>query len=146
MSVLVVTPAATWVREPSSASAVRTQLGRHLRGRYESIALTPSARLWVGDVLAQQVDEPNALGSALVAFLQLPVRQLRGTACITGWTDQRARPLTTVQDRAFTQALRAVVAMPAYLALHAQAGRVAAAWDTPPPTSGAPREHPTRHL
>ena len=131
MSVLVVTPAATWVREPSSASAFHAQLGRHARGRYESIALTPSARLWVGEDLSERVEEPNALASALVAFLQLPVRQLRGTACITGWTDQRARPLTTVQDRAFTQALRAVVAMPAYLALHAQAGRVAAAWDTP---------------
>ena len=131
MRVLVVTPAATWVREPSSASAVRAHLEGHLRGRYESIALTPSARLWVGDVLSQQVDEPNALASALVAFLQLPVRQLRGTACITGWTDQRAHPLTAVQDRTFTQALRAGVAMPAYLALHAQAGRVAVAWDTP---------------
>lgn len=131
MSVLVVTPAATWTCEPSSASTVHAQLGRYLRGRYEPIALTPSARLWVGDVLSQRLEEPNALASALVAFLQLPVRQLRGTACITGWTDQHARPLTTVQDRAFAQALRAVVAMPAYLALHAQAGRVAAAWDTP---------------
>lgn len=45
MSVLVVTPDATWTREPSSASAVHAQLGRHVRGRYESIALTPSARL-----------------------------------------------------------------------------------------------------
>ena len=131
MSVLVVTPATTWAHEPSSASAVRAQLGRHLRGRYESIALTPSARLWVGDASSPRVGEPNALAFALVAFLQLPVRQLRGTVCVTGWTDQRARPLTAVQDRAFTQALLAVVAMPAYLALHAQACRVAAAWDTP---------------
>ena len=40
-------------------------------------------------------------------------------------------PLTPTQVRAFTSTLQALLAMPDFLALHAQAGRVAAAWDTP---------------
>ena len=129
MSLLVIAPDATWWRERSSAVSLDVQLRRHLHGGGGAVPLTPSACMW----LAQQDEtgrdaQPNALASAMVAFLQLPVRQLRGTACITGWCNQRARPLSTVQDTAFAQVLRAVQAMPAYLSLHAQAGRVAAAW------------------
>lgn len=130
MSVLVVATDATWSRQRCAGAGARAVLCRHLHSPGEAVPLTPTVCLWVG----RQHDEdgraaqPNALASALVAFLQLPVRQLRGTACITGWSDQRARPLTAVQDTAFAQVLRAVQSMPAYLALHAQAGRVAAAW------------------
>ena len=135
MSVLVIGPDATWSRELCAAAGARAALCRHLHSPGEAVPLTPSACLWVGQQHdeAGRAAEPNALASALVAFLQLPVRQLRGTACITGWRDQRARPLTAVQDTAFAQVLRAVQAKPAYLALHAQAGRVAAAWHSADP-------------
>ena len=76
---------------------------------------------------------PNALASALLTFLQLPIQQLRGPAYLTGLAadTDRPTPLTATQLRAFTATLQALSVMPDFLALHAQAGRIAAAWFCP---------------
>jgi hypothetical protein len=95
----------------------------------DAIPVTPRALLWS----PEPCSTPNALASALLTFLQLPVQHLRGTAYLTGLTGDPVRPgpLTPAQIRAFTSALQVLHAMPDFLALHAQAGRIAATWFCP---------------
>ncbi len=108
----------------------------------EPIPLTPRASLWTPD----PGGTPNALASALLTFLQLPVQPLQGPAYLTGLTADphqagdldRPGPLTPLQVRAFTSTLQALLAMPDFLALHAQAGRIAAAWFCPTTTRSFP--------
>ena len=102
----------------------------------DAIPLTPRAVLWT----PEPCGAPNALASALLTFLQLPIQQLRGPAYLTGLDADRDGPaaLTPTQVRAFTGTLQALQAMPDYLALHAQAGRVAAAWFCPTTTRSQP--------
>ena len=101
-------------------------------GGTEPVPVTPRAVLWVSPPGAQA--RPNALASALLTFLQLPIRQLHGPAYLTGRgaaTPAGAVALTPTQLRAFASTLHALQAMPDYLALHAQACRIAAAWLCP---------------
>lgn len=94
----------------------------------EPIPLTPRAAMWIR---AGGREPPNALASALLTFLQLPIRQLQGPAYLTGLTGTTPTDLSPAQQQAFSSTLRALTAMPDYLALHAQAGRIAAAWFCP---------------
>ena len=104
-------------------------------GVAEPIPLTPRAWLWT----PEPGGTPNALASALLTFLQLPVQPLQGPAYLTGLTGpDRPGPLTSNQIRAFTSTLQALLAMPDFLALHAQAGRIAAAWFCPTTTRSFP--------
>ena len=101
----------------------------------EPIPLTPRAWLWT----PEPCGTPNALASALLTFLQLPVQPLQGPAYLTGLAGpDRPGPLTSNQIRAFTSTLQALLAMPDFLALHAQAGRIAAAWFCPTTTRSFP--------
>ena len=102
----------------------------------DAIPLTPRTLLWT----PEPSSTPNALGSALLTFLQLPVQHLRGPAYLTALaTDpDRPGPLTPTQIRAFTSALQVLHAMPDFLALHAQAGRIAATWFCPTATRSFP--------
>ena len=108
----------------------------------EPIPLTPKALLWT----PEPCGTPNALASALLTFLQLPVQPLRGPAYLTGLTSDphlvaasdRPGSLTNTQVRAFASTLQALLAMPDFLALHAQAGRIAAAWFCPTTTRSFP--------
>jgi hypothetical protein len=102
----------------------------------EPIPLTPRALLWTPDMCGA----PNALASALLTFLQLPVQHLRGPAHLTGLAadPEQPGPLTPTQVRAFTSTLQALHAMPDFLALHAQAGRIAATWFCPTATRSFP--------
>lgn len=93
----------------------------------DPIPLTPRAAAWT--VTSARV--PNFLASALLGFLQLPIRHLTGTVVVTAYLDGRPRALDDQQLHAFTTALQALLAMPDYLALHAQAGRLAIAWSCP---------------
>jgi hypothetical protein len=101
------------------------------------IPVTPRVLLWTP---AAPSADPNALASALLTFLQLPIQQLQGPAYLTGFAadTERPAPLTPTQHRAFTSTLQALQAMPDFLALHAQAGRIAAAWFCPTTTRSFP--------
>ncbi len=102
----------------------------------DAIPLTPRALLWT----PEPCGAPNALASALLTFLQLPVQHLRGPAYLTSLAadPDRPGPLTPTQIRAFTSTLQALHAMPDFLALHAQAGRIAATWFCPTATRSFP--------
>jgi len=119
----------------ASWSPVPADPGRPPRlpgGVTEPIPVTPRAVLWTSPPGPRAA--PNALASALLTFLQLPIRQLQGPAYLTGCRAAAADTpvvLTPIQLRAFTSTLQALHAMPDYLALHAQAGRIAAAWFCP---------------
>lgn len=101
--------------------------GRWLAAEPE-IPLTPRAAAWTAP---KPQPRPNPLASALLGFLQLPIRQLTGPVLITGYRHGRPRPLDAQQLHALTGALHALLTMPDYLALHAQAGRHAATWSRP---------------
>lgn len=125
MTILRIDCDASWL--PVSCGGALGTGGRLPDG--ELIPVTPRAALWQAPT--RQPGEPNALASALLSFLQLPIRQLQGPAYLTGLDGTRLTCLSPIQQQAFTSTLRALVAMPDYLALHAQAGRIAAAWFCP---------------
>ena len=119
--------AVTW--DPTRASCFSSDA-------VEPIPLTPRALLWT----PEPCGAPNALASALLTFLQLPVQHVRGPAHLTGLAvdPDQPGPLTPTQVRAFTSTLQTLHAMPDFLALHAQAGRIAAAWFCPTTTRSFP--------
>ena len=147
MSILRIDCDATW--STIGWDLTRPPWCSSVRGTTEPILVTPRAALWVP---ATEPAQPNPLASALLTFLQLPVQPLRGPAYLTGLTadpplvadphqaagPDRPRPLTPLQVRAFTSTLQALLAMPDFLALHAQAGRIAAAWFCPTTTRSFP--------
>ena len=131
MSILRIDCDASW----STIGWDPTQSACFSGGAVEPIPLTPRASLWT----PEPGGTPNALASALLTFLQLPVQPLQGPAYLTGLTGpDRPGPLTSNQIRAFTSTLQALLAMPDFLALHAQAGRIAAAWFCPTTTRSFP--------
>lgn len=90
-------------------------------------------RTWRFQPLQNRQPSANPLASALLGFLQLPIVQILGPACITGYDRSHSvRPhlvgLTDVQQRGFSRTLTTLLAMPDYLALHAQACRISASW------------------
>ena len=131
MSILRIDSDASW----STIGWDPTQSACFSGDAIEPIPLTPRAWLWT----PEPGGTPNALASALLTFLQLPVQPLQGPAYLTGLTGpDRPGPLTSNQIRAFTSTLQALLAMPDFLALHAQAGRIAAAWFCPTTTRSFP--------
>lgn len=129
MTILRIDCDASWSPVPAEPGR---PLGLPGGGDTEPIPVTPRAALWTS--LPGWRAAPNALASALLTFLLLPIRQLQGPAYLTGCRAtgiDSPVPLTPTQVRAFTSTLQALQAMPDYLALHAQAGRIAAAWFCP---------------
>lgn len=132
----------TWSQLPADTPQAAGHHLRHLlMPRPERIALTPGAALWVGNRELRR-GQPNVLGSALLMFLHLPIEQLLGPALLTGWTGRLPAPLTEAQRRAFTSVLHSLLTMPDYLALHRQAGQLAASWLRPSPCDTTDRSRP----
>ena len=145
-SVLVMKSDRTWRSQPLPSQA---QLGADGQGRLEEllggpveiIPLTPRACLCVADDALDRHQPANPLASTLLGFLQLPIVQIFGRACIARYRSSHPvdpHPvslhlvgLTGVQQRGFSQTLTTLLAMPDYLALHAQACRVSAGWARP---------------
>ena len=134
-TVLVIKCDKTWQPRPLPARPLltgdRDPLAELLEGAAELIPLTPRACLCVADNALDQHQPANPLASALLGFLQLPIVQVLGSACITGHDGCRLVGLTEVQQRGFSQTLITLLAMPDYLALHAQACRISASWAHP---------------
>ncbi len=120
---------ATWASIPLGDDP-GAQLVASLPPRPWTVPLTPRACLWVTDRHDPSTGA-NALASALLGFLHLPIQHLIGTVVLTGWQHNHLAPLTPTQHQAFATTLQTLIAMPDYLALHAQAGRIAAAWSCP---------------
>lgn len=120
----------TWQRRLLPAAS-GNRLVELLGGPAELIPLTPRACLCVTDNAVDQHQPVNPLASALLGFLQLPIVQVLGTACVTGYSGGGPTGLTDLQQRGFTRTLTTLLAMPDYLALHAQACRVSASWARP---------------
>lgn len=145
-SMLVIESDRTWRSQPlpsrpQPAASGRDRLEELLGGPVEIIPLTPRACLCVADDALDRHQPANPLASALLGFLQLPIVQILGRACIAGYhSSHPVNPhsaslhlvgLTGVQQRGFNQTLTTLLAMPDYLALHAQACRISAGWARP---------------
>lgn len=112
---------------PPPTADSRDPLEELLGGAVELIPLTPRACLCVADDAVDQHQPANPLASALLGFLQLPIVQVLGTACITGYDGPHLLGLTE-QQRGFSRSLTTLLATPDYLALHAQACWISASW------------------
>lgn len=145
-SVLVIDSDRTWRSQPlpcrpQPGVGGQDRLEELLGGPVEIIPLTPQSCLCVADDALDRRQPANPLASALLGFMQLPIVQILGRACIAGYhSSHPVKPhpvglhpvgLIGVQQRGFSQTLTTLLAMPDYLALHAQACRVSAGWARP---------------
>ena len=102
-------PGTAWEAIPLAAEAP-SQPVRWLGSDPEPIPLTPWTQLWIADPFADRIGPPNALASALLGFLHLPIQLIAGTAYLTGGRIGTAAPLTDIQQQAFTATLQTLLA------------------------------------